>query len=552
MTPNRPNILLVVADCARADKWLGPGRPTVTPNLDRLAASGVSLPTTIVEKSCTTPSFATLLTGRYSPRHAVHLVWGYRLPDSVPMLTETLAAHGYHTYAEVSGPLLPGMGLARGFESYEYRAPCDYLHTAWGDDLVRRLRGGGFRAPWFILLHLWELHPHRHIAPAFDRPEFGRDPYERATSCLDGQLGRLFEAAGDDALIVFTGDHGEKTIHETYQPGTAVEYTRELLGLSPAGRGGRTIGMTPFSVAKFAGPGVLQELYGHSTPRMRQVRLRDMQARLDFTRGARLRDRLRLLWLTPWVYLHDLLSLGTPLKLTRMLKKRGLLDERAARGKVQRLAKALGDDRLFDMHMRLWINSYKLNYEDGHMVHVYDYLVRVPLVLRFPAQGPAASHSSFVARHSSLSGVSIDTMVRQPDILPTILDLLNIPCDALRDADGCSFRPLLEGRPYEPPPAFVSVSGCPMDIELRGVRTPRFKYTYGPHNDELPPELYDLSADPGETRNLAAGDPQRCAALRALADDFVRRPAQPVDEISLEAHDHAEVAAHLRALGYIE
>lgn len=532
MSTARPNILLVVADCARSDKWLGPERPTVTPNLDRLASEGVSLTTTIVEKACTTPAFTSLLTGRYSPRHGVHLVWGYRLPTSVPMLTAALAEHGYHTYAEVSGPLLPGMGLARGFESYEYRAPCDYLHTAWGDAFVDKLRSGGYRRPWFILLHLWELHPHRHVAPQFDRPGFGRDPYERAVSSLDAQLARLFEAAGGDALIAFTGDHGEKTRFEQYRPGTAVEYTRELLGLAQAD------GMTPASVANWAGPGVLQELYGHCSPRMRQVRLREQRGRLEFSRATRLRDRLRLLWLTPWIYLHDLLSLGAPLRLTNMLRKRGLIDGRGAEEKVRRLARRVGDDRLFDMHMRMWINSYKANYEDGHMVHVYDYLVRVPLVLRWSGRLPA--------------GTAFDAMVRQPDILPTILDLLGIETPALHGADGRSFRGLLEGGAYDPPPAFLSVSGCPKDIELRGVRTGRFKYTFGPENDELPQELYDLRADPGESCNLAAEQPERCGELRAMANAFVEGPQQRPDEIELRADEQQEVAAHLRALGYIE
>ena len=528
----RPNILVIVADCARSDHWLGAQRSTVTPNLDRLAAQGVALPTTITEKSCTTPSFSTLLTGEYSPRHGVHLVWGYRLPESVPMLTETLAQHGYHTYAEVSGPLLPEMGLARGFEQYEYRAPCDHLHTAWGDRFVERLRTGHYRGPWMILLHVWELHPHRVVDERCDTDQFGRDGYERSISSLDRQLERVFAAAGDNTLIAFTGDHGEKTEREEYRPGTAVDYARKLLRIDDAE------GMAPFQIAGWAGPSVLQQLYGKCTPLMRSVRLRDAQRKPEFGRWARLRDRLRLLRLTPWVFVTDLLALGAPLKLTRMLERRGLLDSTRSAKKVDRLAQSVGSKKLLDMHMRMWTNSYKNNMREGHMIHVYDFLVRIPLVLHWPGRLPA--------------GKRIERMVRQPDILPTILDIVGIDRDALPAIEGRSFRALIDDKPWTSRPAFVSVSGCPADLEIRGVRTEESKYTYGPENDELPVELYDLHVDPGETSNLASHDPQRCAELRALADSFVDTTAAAIDEVALDADDQRRVEKHLQQLGYLE
>jgi arylsulfatase A-like enzyme len=529
----RPNILLIVIDCARSDHWLGPGRSTVTPNLDRLATEGVSFPTTITEKACTTPSFATLLTGLYSPRHGIHLVWGYRLPERVPLLTHVLAAHGYHTYAEVSGPLLPEMGLERGFDSYTYRAPCDYLHSAWGDQCVARLRSGHYRSPWFILLHLWELHPDRQIAPERNAPRFGTNAYERAISSLDAQLARLFGAVDDNTLIAVTGDHGEKMPAESYRPGTAVDYTRTLLRLDEAE------GLVPFGVAGWAGPSVLQQLCGQCTPLMRTVRLRDTRERPRFGRWTRLRDRLRLLRLTPLIFLPDLLALGKPLRLTRMLQRRGLLDAARSRKKVERLSRALGRQRLLDMHMRMWINSYKRNMEEGHMVHVYDFLVRVPLVLHWPGRLPG--------------GVTHQRMIRQPDILPTILDLLGIEPETLGDVDGRSFKPLIEGRPWQPQPAFLSVSGTPADLEIRGVRTEDYKYTFGPENDELPEELYDLRADPRETDNLAPHRPELCTELRALANRFVQpHRAAPVAEITLSAAEAQRVEKHLQELGYLE
>lgn len=526
-----PNILLIVVDCLRSDKILRLDRRTRTPNLDILAAAGSALPTVIVEKACTTPAFASLLSGLYSPRHGVHLVWGYRLPERVALLTDAFRERGYATLAQVTGPLLPEMGLARGFDEYEYRAPVDYLHTAWGDRLVERLRGLAARAPWLLLLHLWELHPPRHVPAAFDRPEFGANAYERAISALDAQFARLFAAAGENTIIALTGDHGEKTTDETYGAGTAVDYARRVLRIDEAD------GLLPGQMAGLAGPSVLQAFYGKGVASLRSMRVCDGRAPAPpggFWR--RLVERVRLWRMAPRLTLGDLLTLGRPVRLTEMIRRRGLLNEEQSQAKVDRLARRLGPERLLHMHWRMWINSYKHNLDEGHMLHVYDFLVRVPLILA----GPAVP-----------VGLRYPRLVRQPDILPTLLELVGLPRPD-SDIDGRSIVPLLRARPWQPEPAYVSVTGLPADLEIHGVRTERSKYSYGPHNDELPQELYDLQVDPKETRNLAAERPDVCQEMRALVERFRSAAAAPVDPFVIDAAQERAAERRLRELGYIE
>jgi tetratricopeptide (TPR) repeat protein len=74
---------------------------------------------------------------------------------------------------------------------------------------------------------------------------------------------------------------------------------------------------------------------------------------------------------------------------------------------------------------------------------------------------------------------------------------------------------------------------------LRGVIVGHEKYI------DLPiPELYDLTADPGEARNLARDRAERATVLRGVLSQFPSLVAAPVAE-------RPDVEARLRSLGYV-
>jgi arylsulfatase A-like enzyme len=533
-TRDIPNILLVVIDCARSDIWLDDRYAALTPNLNRLRRDALTLPVCIVETSGTTPNFTTLLSGLYSPRHGVRLILGHVLPKEIALLTDELASYGYHTYAEVTGPLVPDIGLGRGFDKYEYRAPCDYLHTAWGDRFANRLTNGEYKSPWFILLHLWELHlPRQVITPGKSKGQDGGD-YKSAVASLDTQLRKLFDAAGEDALLVITGDHGEKLRSEAYQPGTAVEYIWSYLGI------GEARGPTLNKISSWTGPSTLHHLFAEfAGPLMNSAGGEGRRPRPSFSWMHRAADFIRILRLMPKIQPADLFVLNAPLKLTAWLHKRGLLDEKLSRKKVLRFLHGRRPETLDAMFTRLLVNSCRSNYDEGHMLHVYDSLVKVPLVMRWKGRLPG--------------GRTIARMVRQPDILPTVLDLLGAPAHRRPELDGQSFRPLFDGDAWKSRPALLSTGGYLSQVEIRGVRTQGWKYTFGPYNDELPEELYDLQEDPAEIKNLAPGRPAVCASMRGLSKTFAFPTESGVrSAAAARPVDHKEIERTLRDLGYLD
>ncbi len=449
----RPNILLIVIDCLRADRTFDPDRSAQTPGLHALAERGVLFSHLITANSMTIPCMTTMFTGMYPARHGVRAMVGARVADDVPLLAEVLRENGYHTYAEASGPLSPFYRLDRGFDHYELRDGVkSSLLGEWGDQLIARFRDGAFRAPWFAYLHLWGVHRPRQILPEFNKPEYGRTEYDRAISSYDARLRELLRAVDEDnTIILVTGDHGEKIPENNLE--NRVEFFKKSLSKGATGKA------------------------SNSWVRARRKAVAS----------------LRSGWFSA----------------ARVLHRAGILES-------------------------------PLVSVTGHGYHVYDSLVRVPLVI---SGGPVPA-----------AGRRISQQARQIDILPTILDLAGLAEDTPPAAEGRSLRPLMQGNTLPAVPAFIET--CQNSREpssFYGIRHDGYKYAFDANNPKVPEELYDLSADPGETRNLATTMPEKAAALRALISGHLAQAGAAVsmtDEMSDK--EMAGLAEHLRKLGYVE
>ena len=93
----RPNVILILADEHRWDCAGFAGNPDVrTPNLDALAAHGVTFPQAICQYPLCVPSRATLMTGQYASTHGVTDNRA-GLAETATTLPGVLHAAGYHT-----------------------------------------------------------------------------------------------------------------------------------------------------------------------------------------------------------------------------------------------------------------------------------------------------------------------------------------------------------------------------------------------------------------------------------------------------------------------
>ena len=126
------------------------------------------------------------------------------------------------------------------------------------------------------------------------------------------------------------------------------------------------------------------------------------------------------------------------------------------------------------------------SYMQGRTVYEED--VNVPLLLWYPRQYRAAVRSATIGSHV--------------DLAPTIADLAGFPAPA--DWQGRSLFATARA-----PRAYFYVAE---DHFTLGVREDNWKYMFDLR--EGLEELYDLSRDPSEQRNLAAEQPERSARLR--------------------------------------
>jgi len=116
---NRPNLVMIALDTARADHFSAYGytKPT-TPNLDNLAKKGVLFETAIAPASYTLPSFATVFTGLLPHQNQTGL--STPLPKGFLTLASILSSRGYQT-GGFNANFTQGTartGLAQGFEDY--------------------------------------------------------------------------------------------------------------------------------------------------------------------------------------------------------------------------------------------------------------------------------------------------------------------------------------------------------------------------------------------------------------------------------------------------
>ncbi|MEW6747638.1 MAG: sulfatase [Planctomycetota bacterium] len=169
--------------------------------------------------------------------------------------------------------------------------------------------------------------------------------------------------------------------------------------------------------------------------------------------------------------------------------------------------------------------------EHGKMLHsqLFEECVRIPAGVRFP-------------RSAGITPQEVLARVRIVDFMPTILDFLHL--DPPASIQGASLMPLIEGDAQQStaPLLFNSSNTGALGITHEG-----WKLLFDPIREE--PQLYDLSSDPAEERDVARQEPAKVETyLRMLKEQHTRLPLLFRDAEPAQLDE--DTKRHLGTLGY--
>ncbi|MBI3782020.1 MAG: sulfatase [Deltaproteobacteria bacterium] len=162
----------------------------------------------------------------------------------------------------------------------------------------------------------------------------------------------------------------------------------------------------------------------------------------------------------------------------------------------------------------------------GHANSLYEELLRVPLLIRWPRV---------------LKPSRVDTPVNLLDVYPTLMALLGLPVPTA--SQGRSLVALMEGSSSAPQTQFFHLTRG--HSEWTAIRQNEWKLIHGPGKST---QLFDLQQDPHERTNRVTDRPQVVTLLdTALMQQTAALPAPPpLDNVELPP----EAQERLRQLGY--
>jgi arylsulfatase A-like enzyme len=278
----RPNVIVIMVDTLRAD-YLGTYgfEGEISPNIDALAAESIQFDNCIAQAPWTSPSIASFITSLHAQNHCVANGYGLfceviedeyaweTLPEEATTLAEVFRDSGYQTAGFVGNWVVKSkFGFAQGFDTYvepqgdEQHIDEDSFLFDQATQWLRQRRSG---RPFLLYLHLMDVHaPYRltseGITAVRDSPSLGKDralteqeiadrpvhlgarirwpdpsmagrlrnwtkAYGAGVHGFDRQFGGFLEFLReeqvlDNAVVVFTSDHGEEFVeHGAWEHG---------------------------------------------------------------------------------------------------------------------------------------------------------------------------------------------------------------------------------------------------------------------------------------------------------------------------------------------
>ncbi len=212
MNKQKPNVILVIIDSFRADKFYE-DESILTPNIKNIIKNGTYFSQTISSADATLLSWSSIFTGLYPFKTGIRSASFNKINSDVNTFFKIFQDHEYNFYGYIPkiGDII---GLFPNFLNDDsFYEPYKNLYESNGkilsDKIFDRLEGES-KEPWFLVVHLYDLHDPIIIPKSFNDKKFGATPYEKQVSAIDEWIGKLVQKIDlENTLLILTADHGK-------------------------------------------------------------------------------------------------------------------------------------------------------------------------------------------------------------------------------------------------------------------------------------------------------------------------------------------------------
>ncbi len=473
---SKPNVVFfLVDDMGWMDCGAYGSKYYETPNIDRFATRAMRFTDAYAQPLCS-PTRASLLTGKYSARHGITSATGHQPPQP----------EGFKFLPDSAPPnqkmLLP--------ESKNFMELSEYT-------LAEALRDAGYSTAHIGKWHLGLTEPYRPAHQGFDvtfqcAPDPGPpsyfspygvvptgqpEPKSRVGNITDGPPGEyIVDRLGDEAVKFIEANKDRPFFLNLWNYGVhgpwghKEEYTKYFSGKKDP----RGVQGNPIMASMLRS---VDECFGRVLAKL---------------------DELHLTENTIIIFNSD--NGGNTHSNTEE-------DEKSKKRKA---------DDPFLLDWRKWAGTrpptINTPLRDGKGT-LYEGGTRVPLMWSWPGH--------------IKPGTTSDEIVGHIDLYPTLLDMIGLPFPAQQKIDGLSYARVLKSEGKLDRVAFFNYFPHANPARAGGVsvRSGDWKLIrwFDPQpGDPARYELYNLRDDPGESKNLAASEPERVKQFDALIDGFLK------------------------------
>ena len=211
----KPNILFILIDGFRSDKFYGKNKTSLSPNIDSLISNGVYFDHVISSSDATRTCVGSILTADYPFRTGLNTFFNHQKST---LYFDHLKRQGYSLFATTPDVDF-WQTLTKNFDGKDLITkrlpplePYEYLFGGTGKKILKRLEYVSDFQPWIYYVHIMDLHRSVNfpLPENFQNEKFGMNSYEKMVSGIDHWIGKILEKIDlTKTLIVITSDHGD-------------------------------------------------------------------------------------------------------------------------------------------------------------------------------------------------------------------------------------------------------------------------------------------------------------------------------------------------------